>query len=193
MNHTFDWNAYYAAMVGRQPRQNFLAALAEWGDREPGTAIDLGAGDGLESRELARRGWTVTSFDADAGFEARLAEVPGVTAVRRDFTQIAELPASDLVFAGFSLPFCPPEHFATLWQAIRECLAPDGLLAVELFGPDDEWAGTPGMSFHSRVEVEGMLRGLELRQLTEDNRDGRSFDGPKHWHVFHVLARRPGV
>ncbi|RCS64216.1 hypothetical protein CIK81_03165 [Brachybacterium sp. JB7] len=32
---------------------------------------------------------------------------------------------------------------------------------------------------------------LEILELTEDERDGRSFSGPKHWHTFRVIARRP--
>ena len=26
---------------------------------------------------------------------------------------------------------------------------------------------------------------------SSDDEDGDSFDGPKHWHVFHVIAQRP--
>ncbi|GAB2511363.1 class I SAM-dependent methyltransferase [Paramicrobacterium agarici] len=188
---TFDWDAYYAAMVGREPRKNLLAALEHWGERQPGEAIDLGAGDGLESRELASRGWRVTAIDGDSGLRARLDGVEGVTPERRDFAHISELPASDLVFAGFSLPFCPPAHFDALWGAIRTCLRPGGLLAVEFFGVRDKWAGTPAMSFHTHNDVERMLWGLETLLLDEDEREGRSFDGPKHWHVFHVIARCP--
>lgn len=189
MTPTFDWDAYYEAMSGRPPRKNLIAALEHWGDRVPGHAIDLGAGDGLESRELASRGWRVTAIDGDAGLPDRLQGVEGVTARRADFAQIAELPASELVFSGFALPFCSHEHFDSLWGAIRTCLRPGGLLAVEFFGVRDKWAGTPGMTFHTRNDVERMLWGLETLLLDEDEREGRSFDGPKHWHVFHMIAR----
>ncbi|MGO3293883.1 MAG: hypothetical protein ACTIMB_14405 [Brachybacterium alimentarium] len=36
-----------------------------------------------------------------------------------------------------------------------------------------------------------LLYGLEILELTEEERDGRSFSGPKHWHTFRVIARRP--
>ncbi|WP_235940798.1 class I SAM-dependent methyltransferase [Paramicrobacterium fandaimingii] len=191
MTPPFDWDAYYEAMSGRPPRKNLIAALEQWGDRAPGHAIDLGAGDGLESRELASRGWRVTAIDGDAGLPERLHGIENVTAQTADFAQIVELPASDLVFSGFALPFCPHEHFDALWGAIRTCLRPGGLLAVEFFGVRDEWAETPGMTFHTRNDVERMLWGLETLLLDEDERDGRAFDGPKHWHVFHVIARCP--
>ena len=33
-----------------------------------------------------------------------------------------------------------------------------------------------------------MLDGLEVLELTERDEDGMSGAGPKHWHVFDVLA-----
>jgi len=61
--------------------------------------------------------------------------------------------------------------------------------AGQLFGPHDEWYGRPGMNFHDRAGVLGMLAGMEVLQLVEDDHRGMSFEGPKHWHVFHVIAR----
>lgn len=39
------------------------------------------------------------------------------------------------------------------------------------------------------VEVEGLVRGLEVVELTERSERGPAFSGPKHWHVFTVIAR----
>ena len=39
--------------------------------------------------------------------------------------------------------------------------------------------------------VRGLVDGLELLALDEEDRDGDSFLGPKHWHVFDVIARQP--
>ena len=64
------------------------------------------------------------------------------------------------------------------------------MLAVTLFGERDCWAAEyPEMTFHSRAAVEARLDGLDVVELTEDERDGSSDVGPKHWHVFEVLAR----
>ena len=47
------------------------------------------------------------------------------------------------------------------------------------------------MSFHSRDEVLALLRGLEIEHLDEVDEDGQTAVGdPKHWHVFHVVARK---
>lgn len=190
----FDWSQFYEAQGGRGVRPTFQSALAAW-DGPPGEAIDLGCGDGVETRHLAEHGWRVLAVDADSGVEERVtaglsAEAAERVAVRRaSFETVGELPAADLVYAGFALPFCEETHFPYLWADIREALRPGGLFAGELFGPHDEWVGRPGMSFHDRAQVEGMLAGMDVLQLVEDDRRGMSFEGPKHWHVFHIVAR----
>src|SRR5699024_12392967 len=74
---------------------------------------------------------------------------------------------------------------------MREALRAQGVLAVDLFGEHDDWAGTDG-TFLSRDEVGALLEGYEVLASTEKERDGRSFSGPKHWHTFRILARRLG-
>ena len=76
-----------------------------------------------------------------------------------------------------------------LWADIRDALRQGAVFAGEFFGPHDEWFGRPRMNFHDRAGVEGMLTGLDVLQLAEEDRRGMSFEGPKHWHVFHVVAR----
>lgn len=110
------------------------------------------------------------------------------------------LPASDLVNASFSLPFCPPERFAVVWQRIVSSLRPGGRFCGQLFGDRDEWASrssssrdawlTPSsMTFHTRAEVDELLRDFEVEQLVEVEEDGTTAVGDaKHWHLFHVVA-----
>ena len=48
------------------------------------------------------------------------------------------------------------------------------------------------MTFLSRPEVEALLDGLEVERLDEIDRAGPTAVGkPKHWHLFHLVARRP--
>ncbi|MDN4615882.1 class I SAM-dependent methyltransferase [Leifsonia sp. F6_8S_P_1B] len=191
----FDWSRFYEQQGGRGVRPTFERALALRSDAPPGDAVDLGCGDGVETRALAESGWTVLATDSDAGVEERvLAGLPAEAAARvrvrrTSFEELGPLPETDLVYAGFALPFCEPGHFPYLWADIREALRPGGLVAGELFGPHDDWFGRPRMNFHDRAGVEGMLAGMEVLQLVEDDRRGMSFEGPKHWHVFHVIAR----
>jgi hypothetical protein len=46
------------------------------------------------------------------------------------------------------------------------------------------------MTFHTREEVVALLDGFDIRRLDEQDEDGEAVSGPKHWHVFHVVASR---
>jgi SAM-dependent methyltransferase len=190
----FDWSQFYEKQGGRGVRPTFESAVAAW-DAPAGTAVDLGCGDGVESRELAERGWQVLAIDSDPSVDERVRaglspDASGRVSTRcATFESLGELPRADLVYAGFALPFCDPTRFPYLWADIRDAIEPGGVFAGELFGPHDEWFGRPGMNFHDRAGVEAMLTGLDVLQLVEDDRRGMSFEGPKHWHVFHIVAR----
>jgi SAM-dependent methyltransferase len=187
------WEDYYRAIEGRSPRQLFLDALEF--TRGPGVAVDLGCGDGTETLALLAGGWTVVAVDAAAEGVTRLrAAVPAAAASRlttlfAPFHEV-ELPDADFVYAGLSLPFCDPAEFGEAWRRSAGAVRPGGVLAVHLFGPRDTWAGSPGMTFHAREDIDALFDGFEIPRLDEEDEDGRAVSGPKHWHVFHVIAQR---
>ncbi len=45
------------------------------------------------------------------------------------------------------------------------------------------------MTFHTRSEVDRLLAELDVVALRETERDGEAFSGPKHWHVYDIIAR----
>ena len=99
------------------------------------------------------------------------------------------IPPGDLVHASSALPFCPPERFPQMWEHIRAALRPGGILAVNFFGPHDTWAGEEGMTLPLRDRgARDARRAGASSTLTERDEDGMSGAGPKHWHVFDVLA-----
>lgn len=198
-----DWSDFYAHQAGRFVRPTFAAALEEWRATRGSTvgdAIDLGCGDGVESRALVAAGWRVLALDADAQVVQRVttgvpeAQRERLTVRRASFEELASeeaggLPAADLVYAGFALPFCSADVFERLWADIRGCLRRGGIFAGQLFGPHDDFAAWPQVNTHERADVERLLDGLTVVRLDEEDKDGTSFAGPKHWHVFHIIAR----
>ena len=189
-----DWDGYFEARADRPPRPLLLDAM-ELFDR-PGRAIDLGAGGGIDTRYLLDRGWSVIAIDNSPDAVRRLSELTpaadGRLQIRQaDLTGDLGLEPVDLVHAGFSLPFCPPDRFAALWQQVEAALPTGGVLAAQLFGDRDSWAaGYDDMTFHTDSDVDVMFRGWEVLSLEVADHDGSSYVGLKHWHVFHVLARR---
>jgi SAM-dependent methyltransferase len=187
--------AYYDGTANRPPRRTLLAALGNFGDFA-GMAVDLGCGDGRDAIELLRRGWSVLAIDAEPEAIARLEARPDLPPQRRLKTRIARLeatqwPEADLVNASFALPLVPPDAFATLWRAIVASLKPGGRFAGQLYGERDDWAGRPGVTCHRRSEAERLLSDLAVELFEEEESDAVTPRGArKHWHIFHICARR---
>lgn len=48
------------------------------------------------------------------------------------------------------------------------------------------------MTHHTRAEAEKLLAPLVVERFYEEERDGTTVSGaPKHWHIFHIVARKP--
>jgi tellurite methyltransferase len=194
------WLAYYRWTAHRPPRELLLKALdkieSERRPRRGRTAVDLGFGSGTDTLELLRRGWRVLAVDGQAVAAQFLARrVPARWRSRLtivvDRLEELELPRTDLVYAGFSLPFCAPDRFPALWTTIREAVRVRGHFAGQLFGDRDAWHSERPMSFHSRREVVRLSRGWKVELLRETDEDGQSFSGPKQWHFFDLILEKP--
>jgi tellurite methyltransferase len=188
-----DWAAFYDAVADRPPHETVIGALDRF--QAAGFAVDLGCGDGRDTMELLRRGWRVFAIDAEPEairrLERRAESMPALETLVAPFDE-AEWPEADLVNAGFSLPFCPPSRFAGVWTRIVASIRPGGRFSGQLFGDRDQWVGERNLTFHSRAQALALLSGLELERFDEEDEDGKMATGePKHWHVFHVIARRP--
>ena len=182
------WTDYYAKTRGRPPRATLLEALARFGGRT-GLAVDLGIGGGRDALEMLERGWRVVGLDSEPAVLA-LPRHPGLT-IRREAFETARLPRADLVNASFSLPFCPPGAFPAFWQRIAAALRPGGRFAGQFFGPRDGWFGDPGITFLAESEVRALLAPFDIESFDEEEDDAETPRGVmKHWHIFHVVARK---
>ncbi|HEY9802467.1 MAG TPA: class I SAM-dependent methyltransferase [Leptolyngbyaceae cyanobacterium] len=192
-----NWSAYYQAVEGRPPRETLMEALARFDslladDRR--FAVDLGCGDGRDTVEILKRGWRVLGIDGEEEAIARLQNRPDIdhnlldTLVMR-FENLALPESVDLINASFCLPFCPPEHFPSLWQKIVTALKTGGRFCGQLFGDRDSWAIYPNMTHHTRTEVEKLLQPFTVEFFQEEDHPGTTAIGEqKHWHIFHIVA-----
>jgi SAM-dependent methyltransferase len=192
-----DWVGYYDAQGEREPHDLLLRVLDRFEqDGRRGRAVDVGCGQGFETGELLRRGWEVVAIDAQEEAIRRLRRRITDDQASRLETVVSrmedvEVPPADLVHASYSLPFCRPAAFPAVWERIRGSLRPGGRFAGELFGDRDTWASTEtDMTFFETDRARALFDGLELESFVEEESEDEGWDGMKHWHVFHVIARR---
>ena len=192
------WLKYYKDQTGRPPRaimNKAISCCAEADGITPRRAADLGCGEGTETLALLRLGWHVLAIDQKPEAIALLEEKVdpehrALLATRVAIMETFDLPPLDLFLACFSLPFCRPAYFPALWETVKKSLVPGGIFAGQLFGLRDSWASNHQMTFHAREGIEELLGSFDVIELREEEEDGHASSGPKHWHLFHVVARK---
>jgi len=186
--------AYIAARRFDPPRPLLIkaAGLAEPKDH----ALDAGAGALNATKYLLSAGFQhVTALDSSPASQRFAEELPAdrvdfVLARFEDF--VFPTSAYDLANAEFSLPFIGTPTFASVFSGLLGSIKTGGLFTGQLFGPKDSWnEPESGMNFHSRRDIEQLLNGWAIVELTEEDHPGKTKLGEdKHWHIFHIIARR---
>ena len=195
-NPVSTWSAYYQAAINKPLHPLFLTLEPYLPDS--GNAIDLGCGVGHAVVWLANKGWQVDAVD---GHEEALRIVASrlgeeeksrVQLIQERLEDVRIEPATyDVVIAAFSLFFIESrEAFLNTWAEIQSGLKPGGYFLGEFLGLNDDWSDR--CLVNSRSEVEGFLSKLETVHFEEVDQDGETSVGvDKHWHIFHVIARKP--
>lgn len=194
-----NWDGYFAEVRGKGPRETLLFALERFA-KEPPTgsprlAVDLACGQGRDTIEMLRRGWRVIANDqSSAGIQLLLDQLDVDQAVRvsaqvADFA-VARWPACDLVNSSFALPFCPADQFPDLWRRVVASIRPGGRFAGQFFGDRDTWGRCGRTLVHSRAEIDRLFADFIFERLEEDEKDDPNGEVFKHWHLFHIVARK---
>ena len=141
--------------------------VREVAELTPGTALDLGCGEGADAIWLAERGWQVTAVDISAtAMErgARRATEVGVTIVwdRHDLQASFPAGAFDLVSAQFlHSPVERPDERAGILRSAAAAVAPGGVLVIGAHAAAPSWAPSE-MHAHVFPTIEQVLEQLEL-------------------------------
>jgi len=185
------WEDFYQITKGRPPWPLLVRAVSLLSHGKD--ALDLGCGAGRDTRFLLEQGFMVTAVDNDPHAIALLVDLPQnhLRVVRSSF-EAFDFGTYDLVNAHFALPFLPMEHFQLVFVRIKQALHAGGIFVGQFFGVNDEWNTTGNqMTFLTRVQAESELKGLKVLEFREEDVDSHVADGtPKHWHVFHIIAKK---
>jgi len=191
-------------MEGKPARDTVLKALERFGEIAPSNpplAVDLGCGAGRDSVAMLNAGWKVWAQDGSDDGLNRTRSRPEIQAALADHRieitranfEGLQIPKATLVNASFSLPFCPPPHFPAFWAQIDAAIEPGGRFSGQLFGDRDDWATIEDRTHLTRAETLGLFDQYILESFVEEDRPSKhTEEHHKHWHVFHIVARKKG-
>jgi len=193
------WKNYYDWTTQFSQPWSILAQTVELFKDEkiaPSCAIDLGCGSGRDTNFLLGNGWKVIAVDADKLAEKYLLERidpslhKNVTFVGSTFENFLFPHNATLINASLALPFCDPAHFDNVMKRMTDAIAPGGRFCGHFFGPNDDWASTKTLVFLDKKTVLNYFAGFTIEYYREEDQDGISGTGTKHWHRHHLIAQK---
>ena len=192
-----DWSDYYKVRYDHPARKTLLKGLNFFEKQTVSlskNAIDIGCGQGSDIYELLKRGWNVVGYDKEQEaidilndrFAKHINKQLSVV-----LSDMENLPITNttLVNASYSLPFCSPKKFKSLWNNIDKSLPVDGVFCGQLFGVNDTWSINKAMTFHTSDQIENLFTKYKFIYYRELEEDGETaLNNKKHWHIFHIAA-----
>ena len=189
------WNDLYAKREGKEHQFNkFLAETVK--GRKPGTALDIGMGQGRNSLFLAALGWQVTGFDiSEVGVKQALAE-----ARKRDLKIDARVGDVDKFDYGTNkwdlvVGMYMHEYLTRNAAQIVRSLKPGGILVVEGIHRDVNKANLQGEKYGHATNELPKVFGVALRILYyQDTMDKADWErsGGKPVPVVRMIAVKEG-
>ncbi|MCX2966410.1 class I SAM-dependent methyltransferase [Gordonia aquimaris] len=192
MDGAAEWDQRYSSADRLWTADVNPALITEIADVEPGTALDVGSGEGADARWLADRGWQVTAVDISQVAIDRARETDtreAITWLRADLT-VDEIPGRD--FGLVSLHYFPLARTdETSIRRIIEAVGPGGrLLMVSHEAEGIRAHGRNPDDYFQPADVAALLAdGWTI--LTDETRErGVAAGGGAHTHDVVLHARR---
>src|SRR3954464_2187805 len=189
------WNDLYSKREGKEHQFNKFLAEAVKG-RKPGTALDIGMGQGRNSLFLAALGWQVTGFDiSEVGVKQAIAE-----AQKRDLKVDARVADADKFDYGkerydLVVGMYMHEYLTRNAAKVVQSLKPGGILVVEGIhrdvGKDNLQGEKYGHATNELTKVFGAGLRIVYYQDTMDKADWER-SGGKPVPVVRLIAVKEG-
>lgn len=155
-----------------------------------GFALDLGCGNGRDSKYLTDKGYKVTSVDIKSqnGFSHVVGDIADFEIEKGKYS---------LIVANNVLPFVGNYlQILTILRGAIDGLTPEGVLYFSLFGDEDEWNGKPNIAFFSESRIKTLkaslaFRGIHIFSESIEKGFGKTMKGDlKYWHIYRFICTK---
>lgn len=201
------WEARYAGVDRAWSGEPNAAVVDVLADLDPGTALELGCGEGADAIWLARRGWRVTGLDLSPTAVARASDAARAVGVAESARfLVADLASEwpvekpvDLVVASFLHSPVALDRVAVITRAL-EVVAPGGHLFLLSHVAPPTWASAEDRAAFDLPDLETELAALDLdpddwvRIIAEERPRLAHAPGGERGHTVDgvLLLRRAG-
>ena len=191
------WDERYLSSSTLWSRNPNPQLVTEAADLVPGTALDVGCGEGADAIWLAEHGWTVTAVDlssvalergASQALERGADIARRITWLHADLTEWVPPSAFyDLVSAQFV--HLPRDQREVIHRRLAEAVTPGGTLLVVGHHPSDLHSTVPRPRapelFFTASDVDGLLASGEWTTLLDEARPRTALDSDGRTTTIH--------
>ena len=166
--------------------QKFLNYLPE-----KGSILDAGCGAGWDTKFFLSNGYFVTALDASVKLLELIETHKKLTKIQCDFLNFNGETIFDGIWASFSLQHLPKNDFKTALKILKNSLSETGFLYIGIHEGNKEIRDTLGRyySYYAESEIRKIILSLNLKILSLDKLESKSFDGKKI-NTMHLLIQK---
>ncbi len=191
------WEQYLKKQEKRKPRGTLVRAVSFCKNKK--FALDLGSGNFIESKFLAKKGFKVVAIDHALEAKKYAKKLhKNIKFLNISFKEY-DYPKKtfDLVTSQYSLHLYGHKGFNSFIKKIKNTLKPGGVFVGQFFGVRDDWnlgkVPFPAYDyvFHTKKQALGLLSDMKIFEFIEYEEDGKTDLGKlKHWHQFYFIAQK---
>jgi len=166
--------------------QKFLNYLPE-----KGSILDAGCGAGWDTKFFLKNGYTVTALDASVKLLEVIETHKNLEKIESDFLNFKSNKIFDGIWASFSLQHLPKSDFKPALKLLNNSLSETGFFYIGIHEGNKEIRDTLGRyySYYGESEISGIIQSLNLKILSLDKLESKSFDGEKI-KTMHLLIQK---
>ena len=180
------YSSYSYAHEKDELYQRFLNCLPE-----KGSILDAGCGAGWDTKFFLSNGYFVTALDASVKLLEVIEIHKNLTKIESDFLNFESETIFDGIWASFSLQHLPKNDFKPALKLLKNSLSETGFFYIGIHEGNKEIRDTLGRyySYYAESEIRGIILSLNLKILSLDKLESKSFDGKKI-NTMHLLIQK---
>ena len=158
---------------------------------EKGSILDAGCGAGWDTKFFLKNGYTVTALDASVKLLEVIETHKNLEKIESDFLNFKSNKIFDGIWASFSLQHLPKSDFKPALKLLNNSLSETGFFYIGIHEGNKEIRDTLGRyySYYGESEISGIIQSLNLKILSLDKLESKSFDGEKI-KTMHLLIQK---
>ena len=158
---------------------------------EKGSILDAGCGAGWDTKFFLKNGYTVTALDASVKLLEVIETHKNLEKIESDFLNFKSKNIFDGIWASFSLQHLPKSDFKPALKLLKNSLSETGFFYIGIHEGNKEIRDTLGRyySYYGESEISGIIQSLNLKIMSLDKLESKSFDGEKI-NTMHLLIQK---